>query len=260
MIVSYETLRSLGDELKGCEVGLLLADEGHRLKNAGELELRSLPPSLKPRSILSPLDRHRLSNLPSSHCHQRQASSHPHRNSRSGSSRLLSPFLEVEPELISCSFLLFQNDLTEFFALLDFANPGYLGTRLDFRKNYELAICRGRDSDASELERAKSDSKLKELTGRTGKFMIRRTNDLLSKYRESLLRFPSAQNGGLSSFFDFAFSSRQVRSRRLLRPRPLPARTLPALHQVARDQETPQRNRVSTSQSHQHPQETLQPS
>jgi len=39
MIVSYETLRSLGDELKGCEVGLLLADEGHRLKNAGELEL-----------------------------------------------------------------------------------------------------------------------------------------------------------------------------------------------------------------------------
>lgn len=36
MIVSYETLRSLNDELAGCEVGLLLADEGHRLKNPGE--------------------------------------------------------------------------------------------------------------------------------------------------------------------------------------------------------------------------------
>lgn len=36
MIVSYETLRSLSDELAGCEVGLLLADEGHRLKNAGK--------------------------------------------------------------------------------------------------------------------------------------------------------------------------------------------------------------------------------
>jgi DNA repair and recombination RAD54-like protein len=35
MIVSYETLRSLHDELANCEVGLLLADEGHRLKNSG---------------------------------------------------------------------------------------------------------------------------------------------------------------------------------------------------------------------------------
>ncbi len=36
MIVSYETLRTLEDELAGAPVGLLLADEGHRLKNAGE--------------------------------------------------------------------------------------------------------------------------------------------------------------------------------------------------------------------------------
>jgi DNA repair and recombination RAD54-like protein len=35
MIVSYETLRTLQDELAGCPIGLLLADEGHRLKNAG---------------------------------------------------------------------------------------------------------------------------------------------------------------------------------------------------------------------------------
>lgn len=36
MIVSYETLRTLQDELANCEIGLLLADEGHRLKNAGQ--------------------------------------------------------------------------------------------------------------------------------------------------------------------------------------------------------------------------------
>ena len=59
----------------------------------------------------------------------------------------------------------------------------YLGTKEEFRKNYELAIIRGRDSDATELDRDKSDKKLQELTGKTGKFMIRRTNDLLSKYR-----------------------------------------------------------------------------
>jgi hypothetical protein len=38
MIVSYETLRTLQDELAGAPIGLLLADEGHRLKNAGKLQ------------------------------------------------------------------------------------------------------------------------------------------------------------------------------------------------------------------------------
>lgn len=35
MIVSYETLRTLTVYLTGCKIGLLLCDEGHRLKNAG---------------------------------------------------------------------------------------------------------------------------------------------------------------------------------------------------------------------------------
>lgn len=35
MIVSYETLRNLVEVLKGTQVGLLLCDEGHRLKNTG---------------------------------------------------------------------------------------------------------------------------------------------------------------------------------------------------------------------------------
>lgn len=36
IIVSYEKLRLLTDELGQTEIGLLLADEGHRLKNSGE--------------------------------------------------------------------------------------------------------------------------------------------------------------------------------------------------------------------------------
>jgi DNA repair and recombination RAD54-like protein len=42
MIVSYETLRTLQEELAGCEVGLLMADEGHRLKNADSLTFQAL--------------------------------------------------------------------------------------------------------------------------------------------------------------------------------------------------------------------------
>jgi DNA repair and recombination RAD54-like protein len=41
MIVSYETLRTLQDELAKCPIGLLLADEGHRLKNSGESSILS---------------------------------------------------------------------------------------------------------------------------------------------------------------------------------------------------------------------------
>jgi DNA repair and recombination RAD54-like protein len=75
-----------------------------------------------------------------------------------------------------------QNDLTEYFALLDFANPGYLGTRQDFRKNFELPIIRGRDADASDGDKAKCEAKLKELNALVTRLIIRRTNDLLSKY------------------------------------------------------------------------------
>ena len=35
MIVSYETLRTLSEYLANCSIGLLLCDEGHRLKNSG---------------------------------------------------------------------------------------------------------------------------------------------------------------------------------------------------------------------------------
>ena len=39
MIVSYETLRSLTEYLAGCSIGLLLCDEGHRLKNSGSYSI-----------------------------------------------------------------------------------------------------------------------------------------------------------------------------------------------------------------------------
>ena len=76
-----------------------------------------------------------------------------------------------------------QNDLSEYFSLLNFANPNFLGTKNDFRKNFENVIIRGRDSLASDAVKSQSEKKLKELGGLVTKFIIRRTNDLLSKYR-----------------------------------------------------------------------------
>lgn len=77
-----------------------------------------------------------------------------------------------------------QNDLSEYFSLLNFANPNFLGSKGDFRKNFENAIIRGRDADATDKVKEECEKKLKELGGLVAKFIIRRTNDLLSKYRE----------------------------------------------------------------------------
>jgi DNA repair and recombination RAD54-like protein len=75
-----------------------------------------------------------------------------------------------------------QNDLSEYFSLLNFANPGLLGTPNEFRKNYEIPILRGRDADATDKDHEISDQKLSELWAIVSKFIIRRTNDILSKY------------------------------------------------------------------------------
>lgn len=133
LIISYETLRRNVDKLAGTEVGLMLADEGHRLKNGESLTFTALNSLRCDRRVI-------LSGTP------------------------------------------IQNDLSEYFSLLNFANPGYLGTRNDFRKNFENSILKGRDADATDKEKEKGDLKLTELSTLVSKFIIRRTNDILSKY------------------------------------------------------------------------------
>lgn len=133
LIVSYETLRLYVPELSGTKIGLLLCDEGHRLKNGESQTFTAL-------NSLNVQKRVILSGTP------------------------------------------IQNDLSEYFSLLNFANPNYLGTRLDFRKNYEIPILRGRDAAGTDKDREKGDKCLTELLTLVNKFIIRRTNDILSKY------------------------------------------------------------------------------
>ncbi|KAK8237051.1 DNA repair protein, SNF2 family [Phyllosticta capitalensis] len=133
LIVSYETLRAYVDELKNTPIGLLLCDEGHRLKNDESQTFTALHSLNVTRRVI-------LSGTP------------------------------------------IQNDLSEYFALLNFANPGYLGTKNEFRKKFEIPILRGRDADGTEDDRKKGDERLSELLTLVNKFIIRRTNDILSKY------------------------------------------------------------------------------
>ncbi|XP_006884688.1 PREDICTED: DNA repair and recombination protein RAD54B [Elephantulus edwardii] len=75
-----------------------------------------------------------------------------------------------------------QNDLQEFFALIDFVNPGILGSLSSYRKIYEEPIITSREPSASEEEKNLGESRAAELTRLTGLFILRRTQEVINKY------------------------------------------------------------------------------
>ena len=208
IIVSYETLRSLTEELGNAPIGLLLCDEAHRLKNSQNQTYVALNSINVQRRVL-------LTGTP------------------------------------------IQNDLTEYFALLDFAVPGYLGTRVEFKKNFENTIMHGRNADASELQIEKCQAKLKELNTLVNKFVIRRTNDLLTKYCKS---YVCISKHVLRTLLMTSISACQVRACSLLFAFSLPACTIPPFRIFSRNQGTCQRQRVKPSSSHWYATKALQPS
>lgn len=133
LIISYETFRLYCHILNASEVGLVLCDEGHRLKNSGNQTYQALMQLQTKRRVL-------LSGTP------------------------------------------IQNDLTEYFSLVQFVNPGLLGTAQEFKRQYENPILRGQDACSTDTEREKANEKLAELTSLVNKCMIRRTSALLTKY------------------------------------------------------------------------------
>ncbi|KAN0114822.1 SNF2 family N-terminal domain containing protein [Hyaloscypha variabilis] len=134
MIIGYEKLRSVQDELKkGAGIDIVVADEGHRLKtaqNKSAQAIRSLNTSMR---II-------LSGTP------------------------------------------MQNDLSEFYEMVDFVNPGLLGTANTFKKEFEGPILKSRQKDASDKDIEKGNAKGEELANLTKTFILRRTAEILSKY------------------------------------------------------------------------------
>lgn len=76
-----------------------------------------------------------------------------------------------------------QNNLNEFFTLVDFINPGVLGTFSQFQKNFIRPIEQSRDVNCYNREILdKGEDASKQLSELTSKFILRRTNEVLSKY------------------------------------------------------------------------------
>jgi DNA repair and recombination protein RAD54B len=134
MIIGYEKLRSVQDELKkGAGIDIVVADEGHRLKTAQNKSAQAI------RSLNTPM-RIILSGTP------------------------------------------IQNDLSEFYEMVDFVNPGLLGTANTFKKEFEAPIVKSRQPEASKKDIEKGSARGEELSLLTKMFILRRTAEILSKY------------------------------------------------------------------------------
>ena len=70
----------------------------------------------------------------------------------------------------------------QFYTMVDFCNPGVLGTPAEFRKHFEAPILQGREpgstADEAQLGLNRSDELSKIVNG----FILRRTNSLLSAH------------------------------------------------------------------------------
>lgn len=134
MIIGYEKLRSVQDELKkGGGIDIIIADEGHRLKTAQNKSAQAIRALNTERRVI-------LSGTP------------------------------------------LQNDLSEFFIMVDFINPSLLGTYNTFKKEFEAPILKSRQPGATEEDMEKGSAREEELSSITKQFILRRTAELLSKY------------------------------------------------------------------------------
>ncbi|XP_013777941.1 DNA repair and recombination protein RAD54B-like, partial [Limulus polyphemus] len=75
-----------------------------------------------------------------------------------------------------------QNDLQEFFSLVEFCNPGVLGTPASFRRLFEDPIIRSNQPSASSEEKFVGEARAAELSHLTSLFVLRRTQEVINKY------------------------------------------------------------------------------
>ncbi|KAG0307110.1 helicase [Linnemannia gamsii] len=126
MIIGYEKLRTVQEEIKNVNLDVIVCDEGHRLKTANIKTAQAIRSLSTKRRII-------LTGTP------------------------------------------IQNDLGEFFAMIDFVNPGLFDNYGLFKKVFEDPIVRSRQPDCSKVEAALGLERSRELTRLTGQFILRRT-------------------------------------------------------------------------------------
>ncbi|KAB7501916.1 DNA repair and recombination protein RAD54B [Armadillidium nasatum] len=75
-----------------------------------------------------------------------------------------------------------QNDLQELYSLIEFVNPGILGSSAMFRKVYEEPILKSQQPSATKEEKDIGESRALELNRLACQFTLRRTQEIINKY------------------------------------------------------------------------------
>lgn len=75
-----------------------------------------------------------------------------------------------------------QNDLQEFYAMVDFTNPGILGTPENFRKKMLFPILRGREPDATDAQKKRMQEIQNQMSNLVNNFILRRVNTLNAQH------------------------------------------------------------------------------
>jgi DNA repair and recombination RAD54-like protein len=75
-----------------------------------------------------------------------------------------------------------QNDLQEFYAMVDFTNPGILGTPEEFRRKMLFPILRGREPDATDAQKARMMQIQNDMSTTVNDFILRRVNTLNAQH------------------------------------------------------------------------------
>uniref|UniRef100_A0A182FEL9 DNA repair and recombination protein RAD54-like n=2 Tax=Anopheles albimanus TaxID=7167 RepID=A0A182FEL9_ANOAL len=75
-----------------------------------------------------------------------------------------------------------QNDLAEFYSLINFVNPGVLGSYQDFKARYETPIVISQRPGVLPQSMELGIERLNELNGITGRFVLRRTQEVINRY------------------------------------------------------------------------------
>ncbi|KAK2582718.1 hypothetical protein KPH14_004988 [Odynerus spinipes] len=75
-----------------------------------------------------------------------------------------------------------QNDLQEFYTLVDFVNPAILGSSTEYKRYYEDPIIAAQCPHASHDAQSLGNDRAKELRDATSPFILRRTQEIINKY------------------------------------------------------------------------------
>lgn len=163
LIMGYEKILNMKEELSMVKFDLLICDEGHRLKNNTNKTLQALNSFMIERKVL-------LSGTP------------------------------------------IQNDLSEFFNVIDFINPGILGTFNQFKRNFMNPILVSRDINCfDESARETGEAKSQELIALTKPFILRRTASVISNHlppRTDIVLFCPPTNSQVKLFNEVLSSHR----------------------------------------------------